>query len=64
MKEINFEKSEISEEVKDLHTHKLSEKDRSKIRDRIRNGFYNSDEVVNKVAELILKEFDQKKESN
>ena len=39
-----------------LQTNKVSPKNFAKIRERINTDFYNSDEVVNKVADKILKE--------
>lgn len=46
---------EISKEAKDL-IQKTKEQQLQLIRERIENKFYNSDEVLNKVAEKILKE--------
>ncbi len=46
---------EISKEAKDL-IQKTKEQQLQQIRERIENNFYNSDEVLNKVAEKILKE--------
>jgi len=46
---------EISKEAKDL-IQKTKEQQLQQIRERIENKFYNSDEVLNKVAEKILKE--------
>jgi hypothetical protein len=46
---------EISKEAKDL-IQKTKEQQLQQIRERIENNFYSSDEVLNKVAEKILKE--------
>ncbi len=54
------DKIEISQEAKMLQTNKVSPKDFAKIRERINTDFYNSDEVVGKVADSILKEIASK----
>ncbi len=46
---------EISKEAKEL-IQKTKEQQLQQIRERIENNFYNSDEVLNKVAEKILEE--------
>lgn len=46
---------EISKEAKEL-IQKNKEMQLQEIRDKIANNFYNSDEVINKVAEKILDE--------
>lgn len=46
---------EISKEAKDL-IQKVKEQQIQQIRERIQNNYYNSDEVIYKVAEKILKE--------
>ncbi len=46
---------EISKEAKEL-IQKTKEQQLQQIRERIENNFYSSDEVLNKVAEKILKE--------
>jgi len=46
---------EISKEAKEL-IQKSKEQQLQQIRERIENNFYNSDEVLNKIAEKILKE--------
>lgn len=46
---------EISKEAKEL-IQKAKEQQLQQIRERIENNFYSSDEVLNKVAEKILKE--------
>lgn len=50
------DKIEISQEAKLLHSQKVDGKDLQMIRDKIASGFYNSDEVLSKVSELILKD--------
>lgn len=51
---------EISKEAKELLSKNEQIKDLSVIKDRIKSGFYNSDEVLNKVAERILKDLNEK----
>lgn len=51
---------EISKEAKELHHKSEQLKDLSAIKDRIKTGFYNSDEVLDKVADRILKELKSK----
>jgi len=53
------DKLEISEEAKLLQSQNISGKEAAQIRDKISAGFYNSEEVLNKVAEAILKELYQ-----
>jgi len=53
------DKIEISEEAKQLQAQNVDAQEITKVRDKIDNGFYNSDEVLNKVADKILKEFDK-----
>lgn len=50
------DKIEISKEAKLLKSNSISDKDFSKIRERIENGYYNKPEVVSKIADSILKE--------
>ena len=50
------DKIEISKEAKLLKSNSISEKDFSKIKERINNGFYNKPEVISKIANNILKE--------
>ena len=50
------DKIEISKEAKLLKSNSISEKDFSKIRERINTGFYNKPEVISKIADNILKE--------
>ncbi|MGD8777588.1 MAG: hypothetical protein PVH88_01355 [Ignavibacteria bacterium] len=54
------DKIEISQEAKMLQTNKVSTKDFAKIQERINTDFYNSEEVINKVADSILKEIASK----
>lgn len=51
---------EISKEAKELHQKSEQLKDLSAIKERIKTGFYNSDEVLDKVADRILKELNSK----
>ena len=50
------DKIEISKEAKLLKSNSISEKDFSKIKERINNGYYNKPEVISKIADNILKE--------
>jgi anti-sigma28 factor (negative regulator of flagellin synthesis) len=50
------DKLEISEKAKLLNEGKVSGKDLDSIRAKIESGFYNSDEILDKVADAILKE--------
>lgn len=51
---------EISKEAKELQLKSEQVKDLSLIKERIKSGFYNTDEVLNKVADRILKELNSK----
>ncbi|BDQ02880.1 flagellar biosynthesis anti-sigma factor FlgM [Ignavibacterium sp.] len=51
---------EISKEAKELQQKSEQIKDLSAIREKIKSGFYNTDEVLNKVADRILKELNSK----
>lgn len=51
---------EISKEAKELQQKSELIKDLSAIREKIKSGFYNTDEVLNKVADRILKELNSK----
>ncbi len=51
---------EISKEAKELQQKSEQIKDLSAIRQKIKSGFYNSDEVLSKVADRILKELNSK----
>ncbi|MCL6494731.1 MAG: flagellar biosynthesis anti-sigma factor FlgM [Ignavibacterium sp.] len=51
---------EISKEAKELQQKSEQVKDLSIIKERIKSGFYNTDEVLNKVADRILKELNSK----
>jgi hypothetical protein len=53
-KVVNGDKFEISEEAKTLQNQKV--KDPEMIKQRIADKFYDTDEVLNKVASEILKE--------
>lgn len=50
------DKIEISKEAKLLKSNSISDKDFSKIKERINTGFYNKPEVISKIADNILKE--------
>jgi anti-sigma28 factor (negative regulator of flagellin synthesis) len=50
------DKLEISEKGKLLNEGKVSVKDLDSIKAKIESGFYNSDEILGKVADAILKE--------
>ncbi|MFN3873190.1 MAG: hypothetical protein ACK4R9_09335 [Ignavibacterium sp.] len=51
---------EISKEAKELQQKSEQIRDLSAIREKIKSGFYNSDEVLSKVADRILKELNSK----
>lgn len=51
---------EISKEAKELQQKSEQIKDFSAIREKIKSGFYNTDEVLNKVADRILNELNSK----
>ena len=51
---------EISPEAKMLQSNNVSGKDLEKIKERINTQFYNSDEVLAKVAQAIIKDLDDK----
>jgi negative regulator of flagellin synthesis FlgM len=51
---------EISKEAKELQQKSEQIKDLTVIKERIKSGFYNTDEVLNKVADRILKELNSK----
>lgn len=56
-KENNFrDKLELSEEALNIQKNQLPDKNLDKIKDRINNKFYDSNEVLNKTADKILKE--------
>ena len=52
----SVDKLEISEKAKLLNEGKVSVKDLDAIKAKIESGFYNSDEILGKVADAILKE--------
>lgn len=55
------DKLEISREAQQLISNqKVEEKDLTKIQEKIQSNFYNSKEVLNKVADLILKDLTKK----
>lgn len=51
---------EISKEAKELQQKSEQIRDLSAIREKIKSGFYNTDEVLSKVADRILKELNSK----
>lgn len=54
------DKIEISSAARDLAKSELGSKKLEEIKQKIENKFYNSEEVINKVADAILKELKQK----
>jgi negative regulator of flagellin synthesis FlgM len=50
---------EISEEAKSISYASIKDKNVEEIRKKVDSGFYNSDEVINKVADKILKELSE-----
>jgi len=50
------DKIQISNEAKKLQTNKLNSEDFAKIKERIDSKFYDSNHVLNKVADTIIKE--------
>ncbi|MCX6150710.1 MAG: hypothetical protein NTX22_09320 [Ignavibacteriales bacterium] len=50
------DKLEISEQAKILNEGKVASKNLEEIKLKIAKGFYNSDEVLSKVADAVLKE--------
>lgn len=56
------DKLELSEEAKNINNSTSTQQSRlDKISDRIKNDYYNSDEVVSKVADKIYQEIKQTK---
>ena len=53
------DKLEISAKARELQSEKVPAAEFTKIRDKINSGFYNSEKVVNKVADQILRELTQ-----
>jgi anti-sigma28 factor (negative regulator of flagellin synthesis) len=51
-----FDKVEISEKAKLMNEGKVSTKNLEEIKTKIDSGYYNSDEVLSKVADGILKD--------
>jgi anti-sigma28 factor (negative regulator of flagellin synthesis) len=51
---------EISKEAKELQQKSEQVKDLSVVKERIKSGFYNSDEVLGKVVDRILRELNNK----
>lgn len=50
------DKLELSDEAKNIQKKQVPEKNLEKIKDRINNKFYESDEIINKVANEMLKD--------
>ena len=50
------DKLELSEEAKNIQKSSAENSKLDKIKERINSNYYNSEEVINKVAENILKE--------
>lgn len=50
---------EISTEARDIVKTELSQQQVNAIREKIASGFYNSDDVLNKVAEKVLGEINK-----
>lgn len=53
------DKLELSEEAKNIQKSNSETGKLDKIKERINSKFYDSDDVINKVAENILKEIDK-----
>lgn len=51
------DKLEISKEARELQSKDITAKDYTKIQNRIDSGYYNSKDVIAKVAESILQSF-------
>ncbi len=51
-----FDKVEISEQAKLMNEEKVSAKNLEEIKAKIDSGYYNSDEILTKVADGILKD--------
>ncbi|HED08219.1 MAG TPA: hypothetical protein ENI57_08905 [Ignavibacteria bacterium] len=50
------DKLELSEEAKNIRKKQVPGKDLNKIKDRINSKYYGSDEIINKIADKILKD--------
>jgi hypothetical protein len=56
------DKLELSEEAKNIqNSSNAQQSSLSQISDRVKNGFYNSDQVISKVADKIYQEIKQVK---
>ncbi len=56
---LGSDKLEISNEAKSMVNQTANVKDLAAIKQKIDNGFYNSEEVIQKVASAILKEINK-----
>ena len=56
---LGSDKLEISNEAKSMLNQTANVKDLAAIKQKIDNGFYNSEEVIQKVASAILKEINK-----
>lgn len=54
------DKLELSDAAKKLQSQGIQAKDLSAINSKIESGYYNTDEVINKVADEIIKELSKK----
>lgn len=54
------DKLEISSEAKILQANKTTTKDLSQIQQKVKDNFYNSNEVINATAQAILKDLKAK----
>lgn len=59
-KEAKADKIEISNEARILQSQNTTPKNLEEIQRKIKENFYNSDEVLNKTANAILKEISKK----
>ncbi|MBI9073616.1 MAG: flagellar biosynthesis anti-sigma factor FlgM [Melioribacteraceae bacterium] len=50
------DKLELSSAAKELQSKNVDSTKVAEIKDKVNQGYYNSDEVINKVADTILKE--------
>ena len=53
---------EISPEAKMLNSQNVQSKDFEQINNRIKSNYYNSDEALEKIADAIAKDLDDKKQ--
>ncbi len=55
------DKLELSQEVQNMKNPNLQDTKLAKISEKIKNNYYNSDEVINKVADKIYNEISKSK---